>query len=228
MGFVETLSQNKLIKILINATFVDMNTYKWDQVDWSKQTVVIAAELGRCESSVSAMRKRLGKPESKKYHHWRKTKYEWDKVDWSKRNVVIAEELRCNDGRVSDMRKILGKPQSRNCHKWREEKVGKSKYKWGNIDWLQNDAKIARKVGCHHAVVAYRRNILGKPMSPNHRKIDPEFRPTYDFSQIDWRKTDAVISRELGCCPALPGEYRKVLGKPMSPNFHKKQQYMHA
>ena len=187
---------------------------KWDLVDWEKQNVLIAIELGCSDATVSNKRRLLGKRQSKNFHKRTKRKYKWDQVDWSKQNVVITTELGCSPGSVSKMRKLLGKLRPQSFHKYT-----KIKYQFDQVDWDKQNAVIAIELGCSDGFISKARKLLKKQQPKNFHKWTKTTK--YQWDQVDWLKNDSEISRELGCSFGLVSNNRKKLCKPTSPNYYR-------
>jgi hypothetical protein len=89
---------------------------KWHAMDWSKSNVELADELGSAASHISYMRRRIGAPQSPRFHKTRAKLKEprlakWRSWDWSKRNVVLAGETGLSRERIRQIREMLGVPK---------------------------------------------------------------------------------------------------------------------
>ena len=91
---------------------------KWRAVDWSKQDVELAEEMGlRSGSSIGVNRRRIGAPKSPRYRQ-RRSKFlepnlaKWRSWDWSKQDVELARETGLSRERIRQIRQLLGVPKS--------------------------------------------------------------------------------------------------------------------
>lgn len=150
--------------------------YDWESVDWSKRTVDIAVALGTSITVVTAARKRYA-PETVR----RRTNVLWHTVDWHKDDDTLVNELGCLKATVIHARRL------------RAPETVQHKYDWNSVDWSMRDNEICRELGCSkHTVYDARRRI-----APN-TVVKKE--PWAKFFGIDWSKSTAEISSELGGC----------------------------
>lgn len=90
---------------------------KWRAVDWSKQDVELAEELGSTGSYIGDIRRRIGAPKSPRFHKYRSkfiepTLAKWRSWDWSKQNFELAQETGLSRERIRQIRQLLGAPRS--------------------------------------------------------------------------------------------------------------------
>ncbi|MCI0747045.1 MAG: hypothetical protein L0Y58_16700 [Verrucomicrobia subdivision 3 bacterium] len=143
-------------------------------IDWSKQNVVLAEELGVRPNTISRWRREQGGGARARTHgKWRnppKSKYDWDKVDWSKQDCAIADDLGTYSSTVAKWRRQLGKPQSPTFHKHR---VHKARERYKNLNWKLQDIELAEKTGLTRERIRQLRIYFGAPKSPKHGVMRP-------------------------------------------------------
>jgi hypothetical protein len=74
-----------------------------------------------------------------------------------------------------------------------------TRYDWTGIDWEKSNHQIAKEMGCSSGSALSAR----LKYAPYHLKISPRDRvqhheQIYDWSQVDWEKSDSQIARETG------------------------------
>jgi len=90
---------------------------KWRAVDWSKQDVELAEEMGVSSWTIAVIRRQIGAPKSPRYYE-RRSKFKepfrakWRSWDWSKQDIELARETGLSRERIRQIRLLLGIPKS--------------------------------------------------------------------------------------------------------------------
>ena len=130
---------------------------KWRAVDWSKQDVVLAEEMGLSSRLIGGIRRRIGAPKSPCWHKRRSKLGEpslakWRSWDWSKQDIELASETDLSRERIRQIRQLLGVPKS--PHHWNRRasrRQNELALQWAaeNLDRLSglSWAEVERKYG---------------------------------------------------------------------------------
>lgn len=188
----------------INACLADPNwlprkVVDWSGVDWSKSNAYIASQMGVSPGYVFKERRRFGTPS---------TANKPKNIDWSKHPLgtmpdrEIARQVGCTAESVYSARRKLGIPAYVN------ERLA-------SIDWdalplgTISDGEIAKSLGISKTTVRIERNARGIPPGLKHA---PSPDADVDWSQVDMRKPNEVIAKEIGVSIRTVSRRRAVMG----------------
>lgn len=132
--------------------------YNWNEIDWSKQDVVIARELRCSRERVRQKRIDLCKGKSPHYHeHASVFKSRILSLDTEELTIKeIVKAVKCSKAYAINMLSKLGKKYNKV-----DNRRG-GKYEWGIADWSMKDREIARVLGVPNpATVTQHRRRLG-------------------------------------------------------------------
>lgn len=199
------------------------------QVDWSMSDLRISERIGVSRSTVTRLRSLMGQPPSPFARHGQRTPSvemkniatghpvlvpEWAaKVDWATQSDrEIAAHVEVSRARVSTVRHRLGYTTGKGIG------VKERLRRW---EYIKKHAanETVQELAQHTGYSMYRvRDILtelGLKAKPAQRSRKGLGR--YDWSKVDWGKTNKQIAAELGCATQTVANYRHREGKPPAP-----------
>lgn len=116
---------------------------------------------------------------------------DWKSVDWSMNDAELARRYGCTREAVRQKRRIIGIGRSPRWHR----RSGSADEKIAVLDTSGMTLKqIASAAGCSVSYALQCVARMKKGYKPEIRRGNPK----YDWTKVDWRKTDAEVAEALG------------------------------
>lgn len=198
--------RSKLAKPLVESAKNKQAREFFEGLDWTKRDCVLSQETGKPSSQLCFWRKKLGhsRGTGKTKHFGRWKLIDPTSIDFSKYDSELAVIHGVSRERIRQLRKQASLPSSKTIKK---PTIGALSKITKDFNWNRPNCEIAKELCCCATYISTLRKLSGAAPSPKTRVYEKK----YDYSNVDWSKSYAEISEELGCSIPTVYNYKKKL-----------------